>query len=754
MGALLLFAFTGTTALSQVQTARYINIGSNVHAFYEYLPQGYSSGSGSYPLIVFLHGLGELGAGNSSTLPAVANNGLPRLIRDGKFPASFTVNGTTHRFIVISPQFVAWPSAKDISDVIEYAVKTYRVNQQRIYVTGLSMGGGGTWGIASEAAYNKRLAAIVPVCGALYPATARTNVVADSKIPAWATHNNGDPTVSVDWTNDWIRLIKARDPNADVKKSIFNSSSHDAWTHTYDPNFRENGVNIYEWMLQHQLGSQPPPLQTPNQPPVANAGGNKTITLPTNSVQLNGSGSDVDGRIVSYQWTKISGPANGVISSPTVANPILSQLVAGTYVYQLTVTDDKGAKASNQATINVLAASTTNKPPVANAGPDQALTAPIITTTIKGSGSDPDGSIVSYRWAKISGPAGGYVSTPTSATSAVNVLNIGTYVYELKVTDNKGATATDRVNIVVSSGTPSGGSNSNAHAGTSPLKYVNVNIYGGAGAYNNTQWNNWNVVTAPGNQASINVSSGNFRYSDGSTSTIRAVLSHSQQIRDNGPNYVNGQMAPKEVLRYLSYSSINRTLRITGLSTAKKYTIDLYSSRNAQGYNTTFKVNGVSKVINTYNNASSKASFTGLTPNAKGEIEVEIIKGNTWNYLNGFTVIESGTSTASARVAASSTTSEVELADEGIKTNGTMVFETWPNPVMDQLQVKLSNRHTGQLVIKVFDRTGALRHEVRTTKNQELMQVVVPFDKLSTGTYFVRCTVGDWSETKQVVKIR
>jgi Predicted peptidase len=650
MGALLFLVISGGNVLSQVQTAKYITINSHVHAFYEYLPQGYSSGT-TYPLIVFLHGLGELGAGNSSTLPSVLRNGLPKLIQEGKFPTSFTVNGASHRFIVISPQFTAWPTPADINAVIDYAVRTYRVNTRRIYVTGLSMGGGGTWSFAADAAYNQRLAAIVPVCGAVYPANFRAYAVADGNTPVWATHNSGDPQVPVSYTNDFITLIKQRKPNAIAKKTIFNVSGHDAWTKTYDPNFRENGMNIYEWMLQYTTGTAPAP--PPNQAPTAEAGSDKYLTLPTNSVQLSGKGADADGRIASYAWTKVSGPSGGSISSASSASTSVTTLIAGTYVFQLKVTDDKGASATDQVRVVVNAA--------------------------------PSGDI----------------------------------------------------------GSP----------GTPTLKYVNVNVYGGSNPYNNVQWNNWNVVTAPGNNASIKVASGYFRYSDGSNSAIRAVLSHSQQVRDNGVPYVSGPIAPTEVLRTMSYSSVNRTLKITGLSASKKYTIHLYASRNSPGVFTTFKINGVSREVNTYNNATYKASFTDITPAANGEIVVGIYKNNIWNYLNGFTIIETGASTASARVAASFTAEQPGSGD-GAAGAGKLEFETYPNPVKDQLQVRLNNGHKGQMTVKVFDRSGALRQEIKTTKNSDLIQVLVPFEKLGTGTYFIRCAIGDWTETKQVVKIK
>jgi predicted esterase len=739
------FIFFSSGALSQVQTAKYISISSNCNAFYEYLPEGYSSGSSTYPLIIFLHGLGELGAGTSITLPKVLNNAIPNLIRQGRFPNSFYVNGNTYKFIVLSPQFVAWPTAKDVSDVIDYAARTYRVNPKRVYVTGLSMGGGGTWSIAADPTYNKKLAAIVPVCGALYPTTARAYAVADANIPVWATHNSVDPTVPVDYTNNYITYIKARNPNAIAKKTIFNVTGHDAWTTTYDPNFRENGLNVYEWMLQYEQGAATVPVV--NQPPVANAGVDQAITLPANSARLLGSGQDADGTITSYLWTKVMGPAAGSISSTTTASPTLSGLEQGTYWYELKVTDDKGATATDRVAINVLAPVT--QAPVVNAGSDLTITLPVNYVHLWGNATDQDGWITSAQWTQVYGPSTASITYPAVVNTSVTGLVSGTYIFQLNATDNAGNTSGDQV--VVNVNAAAGSSAPSTGSGTT-TKYINVNVYGGINPYNNSAWNNWNVVTATGTNASVNISSGFFKYSDGASSSIKALLSHSQQVRDNGTPYVTGTMAPAEVLRYVSYSSVNRTLKLSGLSVNKKYTIDLYASRNTNGYPTTFSVNGQSVYINTYNNASNKATFSNLTPNSSGEIVVEIYKHNVWNYLNGFTVTEVGSSsvTASARVTDVPTGEIVERNDQP----GKQILEVYPNPVLNQLQLKLQNHHTGQLVVRVYDVTGAIKSEVRTTKNHELMQMTVPFEKLSTGTYFIRCTIGDWTETRQVLKIK
>ena len=157
--------FISSSVYAQVQTPKYgVSMTVNSKGYYEYLPSGYSSGTGKYPLLIFAHGQGELGDGSISQLPKVLANGTPMQISQGIFPESFTVKGQTFKFIVLSPQFTITPFAYDMQNIINYAIKNYRVDTSRIYLTGLSMGGGLVWEYPGEdLSYANRIAAIVPI---------------------------------------------------------------------------------------------------------------------------------------------------------------------------------------------------------------------------------------------------------------------------------------------------------------------------------------------------------------------------------------------------------------------------------------------------------------------------------------------------------------------------------------------------------------------------------------------------------------
>ncbi|HMU62975.1 MAG TPA: PKD domain-containing protein, partial [Gemmatimonadales bacterium] len=189
----------------------------------------------------------------------------------------------------------------------------------------------------------------------------------------------------------------------------------------------------------------------PNQAPAANAGPDQTITLPVNTVTVNGSGTDPDGTITAYLWTKISGPASYTIASPASATTVINNLIQGTYQFELRVTDNNGAFGRDTmiVTVNAAPPPPPNQAPTANAGPDTTITLPVNTVIIAGSGSDPDGTIVSYQWNKISGPAAYTIVFPNQAQTAFADLVDGVYLFELVVTDNNGATARDTMQVTV-----------------------------------------------------------------------------------------------------------------------------------------------------------------------------------------------------------------------------------------------------------------------------------------------------------------
>lgn len=230
------------------QTAVHTDVNDNIGGFYEALPPSYSQMAGNYPLLIFLHGGGELGNGNDQ-LPAVLRNSIPKLLDKKSFPMSFAVSGQTFSFVIVSPQFKAWPKPADVDAMVDYAIGHYRIDTHRIYMVGLSMGGGATWEYAAQ--HGTRLAAMVPISGASWADSATARGIAVTNVPTWAFHNKDDSVVTYRSTTRYIDFIQYYSPAFPIRLTLWPSGGHDAWTKASDPLYKEDGKNIYEWMLQY-----------------------------------------------------------------------------------------------------------------------------------------------------------------------------------------------------------------------------------------------------------------------------------------------------------------------------------------------------------------------------------------------------------------------------------------------------------------------------------------------------------------------
>ena len=186
----------------------------------------------------------------------------------------------------------------------------------------------------------------------------------------------------------------------------------------------------------------------PHVPPVANAGPDQTVVLPFTDVTLDGSGSyDTDGTIVSYTWVQLSGEGGVTIVGSSQVQPEIYGLTAGTYVFQLTVTDNTGATGVATVTITVEAAA---RAPVANAGADTSIALPASAAVLDGTGStDPGGETLTYQWTEKSGPGTAVIAFAGSATTTVSGLQQGLYIFKLTVTNSSGLSATATVQVRV-----------------------------------------------------------------------------------------------------------------------------------------------------------------------------------------------------------------------------------------------------------------------------------------------------------------
>jgi len=218
----LLFSLVFTqTALSQDLKPKKA---PNGYWYYEFLPKNYNKGNN--PLLIFLHGGGEVGK-NKSDLHKVKKHGPPREINNGH-DMCFNVNGVEECFVVISPQteITGWWKPEEFFPFLDFILSKYKIDESRVYLTGLSMGGYGSWWMA----YNDKnkenyFAAIAPIAG-------RGNVeeackVAKRNIPVWAFHGTKDKNVPVSGSRDMIEAIKTEGGN--TRYTEFPDKGHNIW---------------------------------------------------------------------------------------------------------------------------------------------------------------------------------------------------------------------------------------------------------------------------------------------------------------------------------------------------------------------------------------------------------------------------------------------------------------------------------------------------------------------------------------------
>jgi poly(3-hydroxybutyrate) depolymerase len=422
-----------------------------------HLPDDYNTTSTTYPLLIFLHGVGEGG----TDVNAVLAHGVPKMIANGA-NMNFTVGGKVYKFIVVSPQITnGWASEGMVQSVINDIKSKYRVDANRIYLTGLSAGAYGVLNyVASGTTYSNNLAAIVPVSPAAIDNSKISGLcnVAASNIAMWGLCGTADPFI--DNQTNYVKDVNGCNPKIKAIATSYPGNAHDdgTWDKAYDVGHTYQSPNIYEWMLQYSKNgaTTTAPAAVAS---VANA--NITITLPTSTISLDGSKSS---NAVSYAWTYVSGPVKPAITTATSATTNVTGLTtAGSYVFTLTVKNGDGVAASTNVNVVVNAASV--PAPIAQVASDNlTITLPTSTVTLDGSAST---NVSSYAWSMASGPATATIATPAAAATVVSGLKAGSYVFNLIVKNSAGVSAQKQVSVTVNNAATSSGGGGNTGTGGS-----------------------------------------------------------------------------------------------------------------------------------------------------------------------------------------------------------------------------------------------------------------------------------------------
>ena len=478
----------------------------------------------------------------------------------------------------------------------------------------------------------------------------------------------------------------------------------------------------------------PAPAPAPNQTPSSNSGADITITLPTNSATLNGSGTDPDGTISFYVWTKVSGPVGGVIgSSSTASTGITSMNTAGTYTYKLTVTDNGGATGSDDVQIIVISAPAPaptpapapapNQAPTANAGANIAVALPISSTILSGSGTDPDGTITSYAWTKISGPSGETIASPGTASTTISGLTAGDFVYRLTVTDNGGATAasdivvnvTDPSKAPVPTPTPNQAPIANAGQDLTLILPANGTLLNGTlsndpdGSIVN--WS-WSLIQGPAGSTLANSTSS----SPSLTVTRRGTYTFELTVTDDLGLTSTDRMTVN-VIRYNKRPRAMTTYDSTTVKLPVQNTlVEGSSSYDSDGSITSYN----------WSYVSGPSSYKILSPDSANTVISNLTQGS-YQFALEVTDDDSAADKKIITIIVKNSSSRMEILDVKMR----------PNPAVNDVYITINSDVQGRSTITLVDIKGTPVYREVFDKSSYSITRNLKVNSLRKGTYFV-----------------
>lgn len=363
------------------------NIGYSGLSYLLHISRPSNADTAARPALIAMSGAGEAGSVN------ITNRYGPGYWLENGWDGGIQLGNGKHYPIIITVQpNQYWPQTTELLKVLQYLLSAYHIKKNSVHLCGLGMGAfawsalichqsstGGEDGM-------KLVTSLVCLQG---QSNAVSKAVASNELPGyasfghWAKKYHGK-FFGLEGTVDYRNVGAISDNmNDSVPGSAYFSYEklgggvHSYWNAMYDPsatNWTSMGtlgpnnvtgssanamgtykapMNLFQWMLRQGDTSLVITKASSNQPPVSNPGGSITTFLPYNSVTMTGSGTDPDGKIVSYAWTKVSGPAQYTIGNPSISNPLISNLVPGKYTFRLAVTDNSGQSKDSDVLVNV-----------------------------------------------------------------------------------------------------------------------------------------------------------------------------------------------------------------------------------------------------------------------------------------------------------------------------------------------------------------------------------------------------------------
>lgn len=743
-----------------------------------HLPDDYSTATTTkYPILVFLHGIGE-GGTNPATIYTNSNAGGPAYwISQGKFPSSFVnpADNKSYKYIVVSPQSnQGWSTtAPQLDVVLTSLIKNYRVDESRIYLTGLSAGGEGVveyvGQILSSGATvtpTHKIAAVLPmsaVMNAGYEPQYAAKIVANN-VQLWGfgspTDTHGANTLGLIY---YTNLLKA---NYGIETSY--SGGHCCWGQFYDPSYRLNGKSIYEWALQYTQGVSAPPSTPPSAPatnPVAIPGkveaeGYAAMSgVATETTADAGGGQDVgwidQGDYMDYSVNVATAGQYSVGFRVATANAGASfQLTKtdGTVLATVNVPNTGGYQTwqTVTATVTLTAGVQTLRmksvaAPIWNINWMQFTSATPTGTAIPGKVEADSYSAMSGVATQSTSDAGGglnvaWIDKGDWMDYNVNVASAGLYTVSFRVASPNPTAAFQLLSN-----------------GSSVLTTVNVPNTGG--------YQTWQTVTAV-----VTLAAGQQK--------LRILSTSAYQYNINWMQFAQGVTAvaiPGKIeAEYYSAMSGVTTQATTdaggglnvgwidqgdwmdysvNVSSAGQYTCGFRVATPYAGTSFNLLSNGTVlttiKPSNTGNFQQWQTfSATVTLPAGQQTLRVVSTASNAFN-LNWIQINKAGTTA----VEGTEVSGRAVMMSDSVATAGATGLRLYPNPVHDQFTISLNNDQTGRMLVQIVDGVGSVKATYNFSKTSDLVQENISAAGLSAGIYFVRIQVGNKLEVKKIVKL-
>jgi hypothetical protein len=770
-------------------------------------------GNDSAAGIIFFPGIDQ----QTRNINDLTVNGPHYLIKNGMWDGSVKLgNGVHHPFIIsLQPPAPGYP-ATVVKPKIDEILARYRIKRNSLYFTGLSMG---AWQanlfLTYEAApgdhsYGNMVRAMVNLEG-VEPSD-YTGMYSSMQYPGkmghWAKACGGRE-LWVEGSQDWRdmlagaqNMIDSVPGSATYFMVTYGGGAHCCWNTEYEPSVTWTKasnpnisklvgtpvpMNVWQWMLRQGDTSLPGgSAAVVAVAPTANAGTAQTITLPTNSVNLTGSGTGNNGAKVStMSWAQSSGPNNakikpGSLGTATGATMDLgataSGLIAGNYTFQLTVKDNDGMVSTSSVTVTVNAAPAPPPPPPPSAAPssatppsapnvsaggDPTITLPVTTVTLKGTAAGSNGAkITAALWQQTQGPVKGKIASPSDLSTAITGLTAaGTYVFRLTVADKSGKQAAATVDVVVK---------------PAVVTKTPPTVSAGKGQ----------KITLPTSSTTL----------DGSAAGT------------NGAKIVTiswAQLAGPEKAKITSPASL--TTAVSGMTEAGDYIFELIAidnnGKSSNGSMTVTVEPDVTKAPPTVsagpnltvtlptNSATLKGSATGHNGAVVNSYFWMFVTGPAWvKFSNewaptttvsglaaGTYVFELSASDNNDETSTSTMTLIVKPEPSGASTNTTAVtgnaaavtdpavqdsidraggLVIFPNPANDLLNLRLADKTTGKMLIRIFDANGRIVQASTLEKDATSVESAIDVSKLNKGVYVLEMmTASGGITTRKFVKL-